>query len=690
MSSVFSGSGRPGAVERLSLLARAGELLSSSLDYQVTLAGLAELAVPELASWCVIDMVAADGTFERLTVAHSDPKKVAWARKLEERRPPDPEANYGIANVARTGQPELVREITTELLHESAGDDQELIDIVRELGLVSTIIVTLAARDRVLGVLTLVSDDPERLYDEEDLELAMQLGHRAGTAVDNARLFRELEQSQERYRLLFDRNPLPMWVYDTETLAFLAVNDAAVSHYGYSQEEFAAMTIKDIRPEEDVPALLAALGQGMGSMDTGGFRHRKKDGSIIDVEITAGRVVFDGRDAALVLANDVTDRKRLEREFAQTQKMDAIGRLAGGIAHDFNNVLLVIAGHVSLLRMDPETKDLHGLGEIERAADHASALTRQLLAFGRRQVLQSRPIDVNEIVQGLGPMLARIIGEDVEVAVKLAPDPAVVEADPAELERVIINLAVNARDAMPTGGLLTIETSNVLLDESFATTHLEGTAGPNVLLAVTDNGVGMSAEVRERLFEPFFTTKGGQGTGLGLASVFGVVRQTGGSIYVYSEEGHGSTFKIYLPATGTAPSTHEAVKAKAGATHGSETVLVVEDDERVRRVVQLMLERDGYRVVVASDPEEATACMESEEVDLVLTDVVMPGSSGRELVERLRARRGDLRVLFMSGYSDEAVQRKGAITLGSAFIEKPFSHDGLMEKVREALDLPAQ
>jgi PAS domain S-box-containing protein len=476
-----------------------------------------------------------------------------------------------------------------------------------------------------------------------------------------------------------------------ETLEFLAVNDAAVSHYGYSQEEFAALTIKDIRPEEDVAALLAALEQGMGSMDTGGFRHRKKDGSIIDVEITAGRVVFDGRDAALVLAHDVTDRKRLEREFAQTQKMDAIGRLAGGIAHDFNNVLLVIAGHASLLRQDPETKDLHGLGEIERAADHASALTRQLLAFGRRQVLQPRPIDVNEIVEGLGPMLTRIIGEDVEVAVRLAPEPAVVEADPAELERVIINLAVNARDAMPTGGLLTIETSTVLLDESFTATHLEGTPGPNVLLVVSDTGIGMSAEVRERLFEPFFSTKEVRGgTGLGLASVFGVVRQTGGSIYVYSEEGHGSTFKIYLPATGTAPSTHEAVKEQTGTARGFETVLVVEDDAGVRSVVQLMLEQDGYRVVVASDPEEAVACMDNEEADLVLTDVVMPGGSGRELVERLRARRPDLRVLFMSGYSDEAVQRRGAITLGSAFIEKPFSHDGLMEKVREALDMPAR
>src|SRR6478609_9448806 len=336
-----------------------------------------------------------------------------------------------------------------------------------------------------------------------------------------------------------------MWVYDFQTLRFLAVNDATVERYGYTRDEFlGGMTIKDIRPPEEVALLLADISShgGAGSREAKEWRHLLRDGSLIDVEVTTGRIDFEGHRAVLVVAHDVSERKRLERRLTDAEKMEAIGRLAGGVAHDFNNLLTVISGYAEILLERDAGEELE---EIARAARQAAGLTRQLLAFSRRQVLHPKLLDLNEIVTGMETMLARIIGDDVSVGTRLAGDLAAVEADRAQIERVILNLAANARDAMPEGGALTIETANVELDE-----HAEdGLEGPHVLLAVSDTGVGIDADVQEHVFEPFFTTKGtGEGTGLGLATVFGVVKQSGGGIYVYSERGSGTTFKIYLPA----------------------------------------------------------------------------------------------------------------------------------------------
>ena len=446
-------------------------------------------------------------------------------------------------------------------------------------------------------------------------------------------------EADARYRMLFEATPLPMWVYDAETLRFLAVNDAAIRHYGWSCEEFLQMAITDIRPLEDVDALLENLDSGeVGSPLPAVWRHRRQDGTTIDVEISAGKIVFEGRDAALVLARDVTERRRLEERLVEAEKMEAVGRLAGGVAHDFNNLLTVISGYAAILRED--------LGE-------------------------------------------RIIGDNVRVTVRLAPGPAAVVADRAQVERVVLNLAANARDAMPQGGRLTIETALVDLDDGYVAAHGEVRPGPHVLLAISDTGTGMSEEVRRHLFEPFFTTKaGGGGTGLGLATVFGVVRQSGGSIFVYSEEGRGTTFKIYLPAAG-APQAEEAQPAaEPVAEGGSETIVVVEDDESVRELVRLMLEGRGYEVLTARDGETAARlCTEHRGgVDLLLTDVVMPEVNGRVLAERLEALFPRLRVLFMSGYSDEAVFRHGIIRPNTAFIEKPFSEVSLAAKLREVLD----
>jgi two-component system, cell cycle sensor histidine kinase and response regulator CckA len=487
----------------------------------------------------------------------------------------------------------------------------------------------------------------------------------------------------------FEANPLPMWVYDAETLQFLAVNDAAVRQYGWSREEFLSMTILEIRPSEEVERVRAHVRQETGSPAPGVWKHQRKDGSLIDVEITAGRMEFEERDAALVLAHDVSERLRLEHRLAQAEKMEAIGRLAGGVAHDFNNLLTVIGGYAALLR--EQLGEREELGEITHAAEQATSLTRQLLAFSRRQVLNPRVLDLNEVVGGMESMLGRIIGDDVQLGVRLCADGALVEADHAQLERVVLNLAANARDAMPQGGRLTIETARVDLDADAVEAHGEGTPGPHVVLSVSDTGAGMDDDVRRHLFEPFFTTKAsGAGTGLGLATVFGVVKQSGGSIYVYSEPGRGTTFKIYLPAMVGAEAAEPARTAGAPqrGERGHETIVVVEDDSSLRELVRLMLEGCGYSVLTAENGEHAARlCAEHPGgVELLLTDVVMPEVNGRVLADRLEALFPALRVLFMSGYSDEAVFRNGLIRPNTAFIEKPFSERSLARKVREVLD----
>jgi PAS domain S-box-containing protein len=628
------------------LLARADELLASGLSGEETLERIARLAVPDIAAWCAIDVGAEEGGVRRLAIAQA----------TDAAAPRDPAM---AARVARTGELELA-------------DDQ--------------VSVPLLGREGPVGALTFAGGP--RAFERADVRLAVELARRATNAVDHVRLHRSLERSEERYRLLFESNPLAMWVYDIETLAFLAVNEAAVRRYGYSRDEFLTMTIADIRPPEDIPDMLANIRAAPGSPIPRTWRHRRKDGSLIDVEITAGRIVFEGRDASLVLANDVSERKRLEHRLSETEKMEAIGRLAGGVAHDFNNLLTVIAGYTSLL-LAQDTNRCEELEEIAHAAEQAAALTRQLLAFSRRQVMHPQVLDLNAIIAGMRSMLHRIIGDDVTVGAQLASDLAPVEADQAQIERVILNLAANARDAMPSGGRLTIETANVELDAEYVSTHGEGTPGPHVLIAVSDTGMGMSPEVRARLFEPFFTTKeAGAGTGLGLATVFGVVKQSGGSIYVYSEEGAGTTFKIYLPAARAEDVPAPAPVAEPAIARGTETIMVVEDDESVRELVRLILTSHGYEVHAVGDPSDAArVCREVPAgVDLLLTDVVMPQLSGRELAECLAEDNPGLRVLFMSGYSDEAVYRHGVLSPDAAFIEKPFTERTLTRKVREVLD----
>jgi PAS domain S-box-containing protein len=510
-----------------------------------------------------------------------------------------------------------------------------------------------------------------------------------------------LRDSEGHYRLLFESNPFPMWVYDLENLSFLAVNEAAVVRYGYSSDEFLNMTIKDIRPAEDVPALLETIAKlSDGPRDSGVWQHQKKDGTPIDVEITSYPLTFAGRNAALVLANDITERKRAEEalqrsetQLRQALKMEAVGKLAGGVAHDFNNLLTAINGHseMCLRRLTPEDPLYRHVEGIRKTGDRAAALTRQLLAFSRKQILQPQVMDLNQIVVELSKMLQRLIGEDVDLLMGLDANLGKVKADPNQLEQVLMNLCVNARDAMPKGGKLTIETSNVQLGAEFAGGHLSVPAGDYVMLAVSDTGCGMDASTKARIFEPFFTTKEvGKGTGLGLATVYGIVKQSGGNIWVYSEVDQGTTFKIYLPAVEGRVEKPKAEPAISKLADGVETVLLVEDEEVVREMAMEILQECGYQVLQAKDGPEALrlAREHAGEIHLMLTDVVMPRMSGRELAEEIRPLRPDVRVLYMSGYTDDAIVHHGVLDEGTAFIGKPFSMQALARKVRETLDEP--
>jgi PAS domain S-box-containing protein len=511
-----------------------------------------------------------------------------------------------------------------------------------------------------------------------------------------------LRDSEKRYRLLFESNPLPMWVYDVETLSFLAVNAAVVHRYGYSEEEFLTLTIKDIRPAEEVPALLENI--SIASVDPNHSRqcrHQKKDGTVIDVEISSHSLNFAGRRAKLVLANDITERKRAEEalhrseeQLRQALKMEAVGKLAGGVAHDFNNLLTAITGHseMCLRRLTPDNSLYHHIDQIKKSGDRATGLTRQLLAFSRKQILQPEILDLNHIVIELSKMLQRLIGEDIDLRIQLAVELGSVKADPNQLEQVLMNLVVNARDAMPKGGKLTIETSNVHLGEEFADSHMSVPPGHYVMLAVSDSGCGMDAQTQARIFEPFFTTKEvGKGTGLGLATVYGIVRQSEGSIWVYSEVGCGTTFKIYLPfVDGRVPEVVTKTENDE-LLRGTETVLLVEDEEVVREMATEILRDCGYHVLKAHHPQEALdlAADYEGEIHLMLTDVVMPLMSGRQLAEQLMPVRPDMKVLYMSGYTDDAIVHHGVLEEGTAFIAKPFSIDSLTLKLREMLDTVA-
>ena len=398
-----------------------------------------------------------------------------------------------------------------------------------------------------------------------------------------------------------------------------------------------------------------------------------------------------GRQAEIVGSwTDITERKHLEDQFRQAQKMEAIGRLAGGVAHDFNNLLTIINGYGELVlgKLPPDDPIRHLIREIVSAGDRAAALTRQLLTFSRKAIIEPKILDLKIVVAGVDKMLRRILGEDIQLAVVIDPELGAVKADPGQIEQVIMNLVVNARDAMPQGGKLTIELLNADLDEYYSLGHPEVRPGPNVLLAVTDTGSGMDQATMARIFEPFFTTKGEHGTGLGLATVHGIVKQSGGHVALYSEIGRGTSFKIYLPRIEAPVSPGQSPRGRAEMPHGSETVLLVEDEDGVRALSRHVLQSSGYTVLEAHDGIDAIRVAEQHtgRINLLLTDVVMPRMSGREVAEHLARIHSEMKVLFLSGYTDDAVVRHGILEAEVAFLQKPFSPTALATKVREVLD----
>ena len=614
-----------------------------------------------------------------------------------------------------------------------------------------------------------------------------------------------------------------MWVYDLETLKLLEVNEAATQHYGYSRHEFLRMNIADIRPKQDLPRLLEDVAHVRTHRQySGQWRHRLKDGRIIDVRVNSHTLKFCGRKAALVVIHDITQqernqealkeaeqkyrhlfekavvgifqstplgrftsvndslarmlgydspadvietihdiekqfyvdsnrrqefkhllenndllegfeievyrkdrtkmwisasvrairesggvvsyegsledisrRKLLEEQFQQSQKMEAIGRLAGGVAHDFNNAIGVITGYSELLqlRLSP-TDPLHKYAdEIAKAGQRAASLTRQLLAFSRKQVIQPQVLDLDTIVGEMDKMLCRLIGEDIQITFSHEPGLAPIKADLGQIEQILMNLAINARDAMPQGGKLFIHTANVDLDETYSRQHAYVKEGRYVMLSFSDTGCGMDKLTQAKIFDPFFTTKeAGKGTGLGLSTVYGIVKQNGGYIWVYSELAKGATFRIYFPRTAGVEHGREADEIQPLPPHGTETILLVEDEDPLRQLARTCLETGGYKVLSVPDAKAALELMEQnpETIDLLLTDVIMPGMSGRELANIVCKRRPGIKVLFMSGYTNDLIAQYGVLEAGTLLLEKPFTLYSLLDKVDSALQTTAR
>jgi two-component system, cell cycle sensor histidine kinase and response regulator CckA len=500
----------------------------------------------------------------------------------------------------------------------------------------------------------------------------------------------EARRSEQRYRALFD-NAADMISVLTPDGVIVEVNQRSQELLGVLPEEMIGRHVRDFATTGGEESHVAGYRKAVDkAQDRRVVPMQRPDGTVKYVEFSTNLIELNGEPRILSVGRDVTEKRRLEETLRQAQKMEAIGQLSGGIAHDFNNILAVIIANSHLLlddlqESDPRREDVE---QIRLAADRAAGLTRQLLAFSRKQVMEPTLVDLNTTIGGLEKMLQRLINEDVELSFVPESDLGTVRADVGQIEQVVMNLVVNARDAMPAGGKLTIETSNVDLDADYAAEHAGVPAGRYVMFAVSDTGCGMDAETKRRLFEPFFTTKDlGRGTGLGLSTCHGIVNQSGGSISVYSELGVGTVFKVYLPRVDGRPEPLRAPKSQS-ELRGTETVLLIEDDERVRTAVGRILRGYGYRVLAARHANEAIAIARRKDagIDLVLSDMVIPGLSGPEAVSEIRKCWPHAKALFMSGYTDHAIFSDGGLETGAAFIQKPFAPESLAKKVRAVLD----
>ncbi|MCI0355109.1 MAG: PAS domain S-box protein [Acidobacteria bacterium] len=525
-------------------------------------------------------------------------------------------------------------------------------------------------------------------------------GHVVGTLglafdiSERKRLEDSLIRAEEKFAKAFRATPDAISISTLDEGRYVEVNDSFLRLTGYERHEVVGRTVVELNIWADPGDLerMNAQIRMLGAVRDMELRYRNREGALRAGSLSAEVIELAGERCLVSVMRDISEHRLLEEQLLQAQKMEAIGRLAGGVAHDFNNLLAIILGYSDLLQdtLPAEGPARKHLAEVRKAGDRAATLTRQLVAFSRKQVLELKVFDLNAVVIENYKMLRRLIGEDIELRLEPDSQPTPVKADAAQMEQVIMNLAVNARDAMPRGGRLTVETANVRLDATQVNRHVTMPAGAYVMLAVTDNGMGMDANTQARIFEPFFTTKEkGKGTGLGLATVYGIVKQSGGYIWVYSEPGQGTTFKIYLPRA-EEPIQPEPVAARlpAASLRGNETVLLVEDEESVRKLAAHCLREQGYTVLEASQGTEALQlCRErADPIHLLVTDVVMPGMGGRDLADQLIALRPDARVLFVSGYTGNAIVHHGILDPGTFLLSKPFRPLDLAQKVREVLD----
>ena len=548
--------------------------------------------------------------------------------------------------------------------------------------------------DKTFGVLVVQSYTPNIRYQERDKEILNFVGQHVATAIEHKRAENALRRSEARYRSLVHSAVYGMYRSSLDD-HFIDVNPALLEMLGYdSEQELLGLSIsRDVFVEsEDRPRFIDQC-RNAERVDGVEVRWKRKDGTPVTVRLS-GRPLRTGNGELAgfeMIAENVTERHALEEQLRQSQKMEAIGRLAGGVAHDFNNLLTIIKGYTELMVSDLKPADpmRAELLEVQKAGDRAAALTRQLLAFSRRQVMAPKVLNLNHLVEDLNKMLRRLLGEDIELCLRLEERLGSVKADPGQMEQVLMNLAVNARDAMPKGGKLTIETGNLDLDQAYTREHVTVKPGAYVMFAVSDTGFGMAPETMSHIFEPFFTTKEqGKGTGLGLSTVYGIVKQSGGYIWPYSEVGIGTTFKIYLPRVDEVAERLLARPQLAPSLRGTETILLVEDEKGVRTLTRQVLERSGYTVLEAEHGDDATLLCErySGTIHLLLSDVVLTRMSGREMVQRLGPMRPNMKILYMSGYTDEAIIQHGVLQPGTAFLQKPFTPESLLRKVREVLE----
>lgn len=567
-------------------------------------------------------------------------------------------------------------------LHELLGRNQ----------VISLLLLPLRIHGQVIGNLSLEATEMH-YFAPEEVNLAWSVADQVGGALAHARL----SQLHRRLSTVVEQAAESVMITDTAGV-IVYVNPAFERISGYTQAEVVGQTPRLLKSDQQPPEFYRELWTTIcaGEVWRGRFINKNRDGGFYVEDATISPVRNEGGVIVnyVSVQRNVTRELQLEDQYRQAQKMEAIGRLAGGVAHDFNNMLVIINGYSEILLRrhlsdnDPVRKFIE---EIHQAGERAAGLTRQLLAFSRKQLLQPEVLDLNEIISELEKMLLRLIGEDIELITRLRPGLGQIKADPGQIEQIVMNLVINARDAMPNGGTLIIETANVELDETYTNQHTDVQPGPYVMLAVSDDGVGMDAATQAHIFEPFFTTKGvGQGTGLGLATVFGIVKQSDGDIWVYSEPGQGTSFKIYLPRVDEPMTVFESQPIPAELPGGLETILLVEDEASVRILARRILEMNGYTVLDASNGGEALqlCAQKSGPIHLLVTDVVMPGGfNGRELAERLQSLRPDLKTLYMSGYTDDAIVHHGVLGSEMHFIQKPFSPRALAQKVRQILDL---